>query len=270
MARKNNILLLFIFSILLLVGCKSSKTVPIATSKADIEQIKSMPAFTSGMDGISAKMRLTVNINGKTVSSSGNIKVKRGEGVQLSITPLGIFEAARVEFLPLYVLYINKIEAEYAQVDYSAISLLKEHGIGVSQLESLLLNKVYIPAGLSADKLLAASVITNVTGGVLVSYQVNDVTYEYHIDKSTGLLVKSVGTHKNGISLSCTYENFEQVGEVLFPASIELDLAGVTTTANLLFSLGRVKENGVFTPTKPSASYKRVSAASLLKLLGGK
>lgn len=271
MVRKNNILLLlFTLSLLLLAGCKSSKDSGTATSKAHIEQLKKMSALNNGLNSLSAKMKLSANINGKAVSSSGSIKAQKGGGVQLAITPLGLFEVARVEFLPLYVQYINKIEAEYARVDYSSIALLKQHGIGFALLESLFLNSIYIPDGLSVEKFLSMATVKTAGENMMVSHKVGDITYEYYINNATGLLTKSVGKYKNGTSVTCEYGNFQQVGTARFPAAIELTLGGASIGASLSFSLSRIKENGGFTPTTPSASYKKVSPESLLKLLGGK
>lgn len=270
MVRKNNILLLLFTLSLLLAGCKSSKDSGTATSKAHIEQLKKMSALNNGLNSVSAKMKLSANINGKAVSSSGSIKAQKGGGVQLAITPLGLFEVARVEFLPLYVQYINKIEAEYARVDYSSIALLKQHGIGFALLESLFLNSIYIPDGLSVEKFLSTATVKNIGENMVVTYKAADIIYEYHINKAAGLLIKSVGTYKNGTSVTCTYANFRQVGTAQFPAAIELTLGGAGIGASLSFSLSKIKENGEFTPTTPSASYKKVSPDSLLKLLGGK
>lgn len=272
MVKINNIpLLLLTLSLLLLAGCKSSKDSSTATSKkAHIEQLKKMSAFSNGLNGVSAKMKLSANINGKAVSSSGSIKAQKSRGVQLAITPLGLFEIARVEFLPLYVQYINKIEAEYAKVDYSSIALLKQHGIGFALLESLFLNSIYIPDGLSVEKFLSTATVKNIWENMVVTYKAADIIYEYHINKAAGLLIKSVGTYKNGTSVTCTYANFRQVGTAQFPAAIELTLGGAGIGASLSFSLSKIKENGEFTPTTPSASYKKVSPDSLLKLLGGK
>lgn len=271
MVRKNNTLLLcLLMAVLLLASCKSSKETATQSAKVHIEQIKKTTAVSGALSGVSAKMRLSANINGRQLSSSGNLKALKGGGVQLAITPLGIFEAARVEFLPLYVQYINKIEAEYARVDYSSIALLKQHGIGFALLESLFLNCIYVPAGLSMDSFLAAATIVDAGENMVVTYKAADITYEYHINKVTGLLAKSVGTYKNGTSVTCAYGKFQQVGDAQFPAAMELTLGGAGLGATLSFSLSRIKESNEFAPTLPSASYKKVSPESLLKLLGGK
>lgn len=270
MERKNNIFLLFMFlAVLLLAGCKSSKTAT-GMSKAHVEQMKSLPAVSGGLKALSAKMKISVNAGGKPVSSSGNLKVQQGTGVQLSITPLGIFEAARVEFLPQSVQYINKMEGHYSQVQYSDVPLLNELGLGYPLLESVFLNTVYIPSGMSADEFLARASVKKMDGAMVITTTINGITYEYHIDEASGSLVKSSGTCSNGTSVSCSYGGFQSLGERSFPTSMELVLGGTGKAVTLAISLSRMKEGAEVRPSTPSSSYKKVAPAALLKLLGGK
>lgn len=270
MERRNNIPLLFMFfAVLLLAGCKSSKTAT-GMSKAHVEQIKSLPAVAGGLKALSAKMKLTANVGGKPISSSGNIKVQQGNGVQLSITPLGIFEAARVEFLPQYVQYINKMEGHYSQVQYSDVPLLNELGLGYPLLESVFMNAVYIPSGMSVDEFLARASVKSVDGVMVITATISGITYEYHIDETNGSLVKSRGTYSNGASVSCSYGGFQSLGERSFPTSMELVLGGTGKPVTLAISLNRIKDNAEVRPSTPSSSYKKVAPAAILKLLGGK
>lgn len=270
MERKNKIVLLLLLAVLILAGCKSSKTASVATKATEVEQIKKLPAVSDSLAGISARMKLSANINGKSISSAGSIKVKKGGGVRLSITPLGLFEAARVEFLPQSAQYINRLDNEYSQMNYSSVAALQELGLSYSLLESVLLNAIYIPSGMSMNEALAGATLSSGQGAILIVNKMKDVLYEHHIDAATGLLIKSVGIYKNGTSVSCVYDNFQQVGNRSFPASIELALGGSGNPVRLSFSLSKIKENNDFTPTTPPASYKRVAPSSLLKLLGGK
>lgn len=268
MERKNKTILLLLFFVLLLAGCKSSKDATSTMGKVNLQQIKSLPAVSGGMEGVAARMKLSAVIDGRTLSSAGNLKVKKGSGVQLSITPLGLFEAARVEFLPLYVQYINKLEGEYSKMNYSDVSLLQELGISYALLESVFLNGIYIPSAMSIDEVLKDVSVVNAGGATVITDKMNDITYEYYIDDATGLLVKSVGTYKNGTSVTCVYGDFKQVGERYFPAVIELSLGGINKVVKLSFMLSKIKENGALTPTSPSASYKKVAPSAFLKILG--
>lgn len=266
---RNSIILILLFAVFVLVGCRSSKTASVV-AKADVEHIKSLLAVDGSPVGVSAKMKLAADVDGKTVSSSGNFKAKKGAGVQFSIVPLGLFEAARVEFLPCYVQYINKMDAEYSQLNYAGVAQLGELGINYELLEAVLLNGIYVPSNMSVDDFLATISVTRDGGAMLVSNVMNNITYEYYIDERTGLLIKSVGTYRNGANVSCVYGDFQPLGERMFPASVELSLGGADKQLKLRLSLSKIRENGEFKATTPSASYKKVTPASLLKLFGEK
>ncbi len=268
MARKNKILLFLSLALLLFCGCKSSKRAVSAIAKSDVELVNRLAAEGGGIEGISAKVKLSANIDGKAVSSPGNLKVKKNCGVQLSITPLGLFEAARVEFLPAYVQYINKFDAEYSQIDYNGLSLLKELGIGYALLESVFLNKIYMPSDI--NEFLSNISVERDRGLLVITNKAQGITYKYYIDEAKGLLIKSIGAYNGGAAVSCEYGSFQQLGEYHFPTTMKLSLEGVNKAINITFSLSKVRENNEFKPTTPSASYKKVSPASLLKAFGGK
>lgn len=268
MARKSKYILLFLFSLLMLAGCKSSKTA--TTAPADVEQIRNLITANAGTQGVSAKVKMEAYVNGRSLSSPGNIKVKRGAGVQLSVTPLGLFEAGRVEFLPLYAQYINRIKGEYSQLYYSAVPQLKELGISYELLESVLLNSIYVPAGTSMEALLKSASVVADGDNLLLTTKIKDISYVYSINTTTGELVQSTGTHAKGTTVKCVYSDFQSLGERAFPSRIELSFGGDGKSLKLTLDLSRIKGEVSFNPATPSPSYEKVAPASLLNLLGGK
>ncbi len=273
MARKNNtILLLILLSAILLVGCKSTKTAQTAEALPTIPlaEIKAMQAVQGASAGYSTKMKLTLDAPGKDLSLQGTLHLKEGEGAQLSITALGLFEVARVEFSPLYLLIMNRLKKEYSMVHYSNVSLLQQLGLNYNTLESVLQNRVNLSAFQSVDDALRSMKIS-LTGDTLrLSHKAEGITYDYYILKSNGLLVKSVGTYGNGAAVTCVYEGFRPVGEKQFPHSITLMLSGSSAPVKLSLLLNKVTETLEYSATAPSSSYKKVSATDLLEGLGGK
>ena len=273
MVRKNNIiLLLFLLVAVVFTGCKSTRSVLKDKNTTDLSlaDIEKMPAVQGGLSAFSAKMKLSANASGSTFSSQGTIKVKEGEGVQLSIVPLGLFEAARVEFSPLYVLVINRLKKEYSIVHYSNISILEQLGLNHALLESVLQNRVYIPGSLPVGEALQAMDITAEGDTLVLSSVLNGITYRYYIEKATGLLLKSTGTHSNGTAVTCVYEGFQPVGEKMHSHCITLTLAGAEKPVELSFLLSKVKEDYDYNATSPSSSYKKVGIVDLIQALSGK
>ncbi len=272
MAKRNNIIaLLCLFAALLLAGCKTTKSAHEQAAAATIPlvEVEKMQAVQGFLPAYSAKMKLTANVGGSTLSSQGTLKMKEGEGVQMGITPLGLFEAARAEFSPLYVLVINRLKKEYSLVHYSNIALLQQLGLNHALLQAVLQNRVNLPEDKTTAKALAAMDITLEGDTLLLATASNGITYKYYIEKSSGLLLKSVGAH-GGTTVTCLYEAFRPVGDKLFPHNITLTLGGAAKPVELSFQLSKVKEEHDYTATPISSSYKKVGVVDLLDALAGK
>lgn len=265
---KNSTYIILLLALILVVGCKSKKQLVDSSVKADVEFIRTSPSLSGDLQGISGKMRLSANIAGKNVSSPGTFKIKRGDGVRLTIAPLGLFEAARVEFLPLSVQYMNRLESEYARLHYARIPLLNSLGIDYRLMESVLLNEVYIPANVSTEIFLATSAITREDGSLVLTFKNGELNYKYYIDETTGHLIKSIGEHAGGTSVTCLYKEFKPVTDRDFPSNIELTLNAANRSVVLSFSLSNMKELLNFEVTTPPASYKQLQSADLLNALG--
>lgn len=263
---KNSSIILLSLIVLLLSGCRSSRTASDGVAITDIKQIESLASVSRELSGLSAKMKLSLTTGGKSVSSSGTIKVCRGVGVQLAVTPLGLFEAVRVEFLPEYIQYIDKLNSNYAQVDYSDLVGL---GLDGSLLVSVFMNRIHIPDGLSAEDVLRSMTVSHDNGSMVLSTQIDGITYKYFIDEVSGLLVKSIGA-AGGVAVECLYGDFQTVGNEQMPASVVLSLTGTGKDIELSFQFSRMKELSIFEATIPSASYKKVQASDILESLGVK
>lgn len=99
---KHSLLLLITAATLLLSSCASQR------------------ALTGDVQGISAKIDARIKAFNLDESANGNIKMKRGEGIQISLTKFGI-EGVRVIFTPDSVLLINKLSKTYLRTSYSEL-----------------------------------------------------------------------------------------------------------------------------------------------------
>lgn len=80
----------------------------------------SQRALTGDVQGISAKIDAHIKAFNLDENANGNIKMKRGEGIQISLTKFGI-EGVRVIFTPDSVLLINKLSKTYLRTSYSEL-----------------------------------------------------------------------------------------------------------------------------------------------------
>ena len=271
MARKNSLrVLLFLLVAALLAGCSPTKNIKKESNVAGLSlaEVVAMPAVQGNVEGYSAKVKLQGRADKKDISLSGTMKLKEGEGVQVSITPLGLFEAARVEFSPLSAMLMNRMKKEYSVVRYSDVPLLSHLGLDYSLLEAVLQSKIYVPAGTEPEELLVSMVATLLGDTLLLTGKAKGITYDYYVLKSTGLLVKSVATHGNGTTVTCVYDGFKPVGDKMFPHSINMSLGGSSSRVELAFLFSKVGVLADYSPTPLSQSYKRVGLAALLEALG--
>ena len=99
---------------LLLAGCKSKMAIQ-SQEETTIDEsivIAGMQAVTPdtvALQHLSGNANINIKVSGSNISLKGKLRVKRGEGVQISITPLGLIEAACIEFLPQEIRFINKL-----------------------------------------------------------------------------------------------------------------------------------------------------------------
>ena len=68
---------------------KGGVTIKRQVSREIAQQLKSMQAVSSSLSHLSSKVKLTANIGGKEFSANGNVKIKRGEGMLISVNALG-------------------------------------------------------------------------------------------------------------------------------------------------------------------------------------
>ena len=68
-------------------GCKSTQKSG-STQAVTMKELQTLPALSSSGRHLTAKLKLNVNFKGSKFSASGNIKIKRDEGLQISINAL--------------------------------------------------------------------------------------------------------------------------------------------------------------------------------------
>jgi hypothetical protein len=93
---------------------------------------------TASLQHISGNAALSLRVNGSDINLKGKLRIKRNEGIQITITPLGLIEAASIEFLPQKVRLINKLTKKYTEVPYSEAS-----AIGLAGINSGGMNLIY-------------------------------------------------------------------------------------------------------------------------------
>ncbi len=244
-------------------GCASSKKAS-ASGGVTVQEVKSMQAVSKALSHLSSKVKLTANIGGKEFAVNGNLKIKRGEGMLISINALGgLIEVARVELTDEKMLLIYRLGREYAEVHYSDVETLDRLGIDYSMVEAVLLNEVFAPGGKSVEKYLSKMNMTAANGEIILTTEREaGMQYAFHIEQSSGSLQLTRGDYDNKLSVDCNYSDFAEVGTRLFPRQIRFSVANYT----LDFKLSNPKADSFkLSSTTDLSSYMKVDVSSLLK-----
>lgn len=106
-----------------LASCKSSKnaensTTSVTTPTTTITTPGKQQQDNTSITNFTAKVHANINIDGKDVTCPGNLRMRRGEVMQLSISDpiVGISEIMRLEVSPSDILLIDRINKQYMQV----------------------------------------------------------------------------------------------------------------------------------------------------------
>lgn len=261
-----NSLTMVIMLLLLLVahGCASSKKGATAAGGVSVKELKNLPAVNAQLSHLSSKIKLSANIRGKGFSASGSIKIKRGEGLIISINALGgLIEVARVEMSKEKMLLIYRLGREYAEVRYSEVEALGRLGIDYSMLEAILLNELFTPDGESVEKELSKMDISVSDGRVILSTErKRGIKYTFCIEQSSGCLQQTQGDYDNRINVDCNYSDFIEMGKRLFPRQIRFSVASSALELKLT---APKSDNFKLNRTTELSSYKKVDISTLLK-----
>lgn len=266
----NHILFLLLMSVL--VGCSAPKGLVKGNgiSSSEVAVFSALPSFNRDAGYLSANVRMTATVNGESASTKGKLRIRRGEGVQVSATAMGLMEAACFEFLPDVVRFIYKIDKIYAESPYSDVSFLQCTETDYAILESLLLNSVFSQDGRPLREALPGMSCVD-TGGymTLVTSGRGRSMYSFTFEKNSGNLVRCEGKYADGGLFVCRYSDFVAVDGVPYPSVVELEFDGEGNEASLLFKMSGIKSSEFkFSPRRVSAAYERVSLEGLLDSVG--
>ncbi len=127
---------------ILLAACGTSKK---AAKDAVKEQEDKVPS------ALVVKTKVRVELKGDDMSTTGTLRMKKGEVIQLSLVDplIGITEVARMELSPERVLVIDRLNRRYMEVPYSDVSFLQTKKIDFGKIQDIFRKKVLTDEGYS-------------------------------------------------------------------------------------------------------------------------
>ncbi len=122
---------------LLMVGCRSSKNSESA-SKDDIEKVTGKEA-TPVADAISAKLKLKMEMDDKSISCGGTYRLLRDDVVQINLTYTVVLVNVNVGTLEITrdsILILDRMNKRYCRASFQEMYQLRSAGIDFGVLQS--------------------------------------------------------------------------------------------------------------------------------------
>lgn len=224
----------------------------------------------SKAENLTAKVKVTVSNGKKTISTSGTLRMKKNDVVQISLVDpiIGIAEVGRMEFTKDKMLVIDRVNRRYVSVAYNNIGFLKNAKVDFYALQALFWNEIFEP-GKKEPEEKAFSLKKN-RNTVNLNYSDSMLAYDFETSLDDARLHKT-SVDDNGVkkySLSCSYSDFTNFEGGMFPKNMKLIFNGGKETMSLSMQLSSLRnESGWLARTTVPSKYSSVKPEDILKML---
>lgn len=278
---KVSTLILIVMS-LSLAGCRSSRqtlstpdVTPTADAKAKEARDYAEKVWEKRIKAqyVTANIDVQLNLNGRTISCDGKLRMKRNDVIQLSLTlPLIGSEVGRLECTPKDVLLVDRINRRYVRATYGDVAFLRQAGLDFNTLQAIFWNELFDPGEAPERAPLAPFIISSSEGHTLLAlknkpkleYDFLTLTSTHKIDR---LNVRSHNVADDG-ELTCIYGRFSKFSGSTFPTELTLRFKQQKRTSELHLTLSRLANADKWdTRTTLSSKYEARKAEDFLNLL---
>jgi len=261
-----------------LTACKSTKpatppdtTTANTTTVFDANKYLSMvTSNNTSQANLTAKVKVVVDVDGKSNSTSGSLKMKKNDVIQISLVDplLGVMELGRMEFTKTRVLIIDRVNKQYVDLPYSDVSFLKQANIDFNTLQSLFWHEVFEPGKSSAKS--ADFQFKDNGDNIDIVFVDHMLTYKFATKKQQGQLHETVitnNTDKN-YRFAFNYGNFTTFYSKPFPREMTMSFTASSQKTSLSLTLSSLKNSSDWTTRSTAPSkYTKADPEKLFKAL---
>ncbi len=260
---------------LFLAGCHSSRKagekVTITGGTADDAYKLRILSNMQKAKAVTARMKVSIRMGEKDISLSGNLKMKRDEVIQLSLTFLGM-EVGRLEFAMNDVTVIDRINRRYAQVNYGMLDFLRSANLDFRALQSLFWAELFVPGSSDVSKSLSDFTVA-ASGDHTLLHLANAPKLDYAFLSKTAdaLLVRTTIQPKGAAateSLMCRYTDYVNLGGHRFPSQMDMVFQGDRKYELDMKLSGLDNDEKWDAHTEVSSKYSKMDVEQILNSLG--
>ena len=264
-----------VLMVMLLASCSATKSLKKSHSiegMTEMEFVESVIENTGGWRALTAKMSLSLDLEGKGVTKvSGTLRIKKGEVIQMSIAPLLGIEVARAEISPNGFLVIDRMNKRYVEVSFAEVKALAKADLDFHTLQALFLNELFLPGkdDLTARDASSFRVEPEAEGVWLNVKRAKRFGYHFLTEAPEALLKESyIGLNGTLYGLRWKYDDFRALGRKQFPVDMKLAFEGGKKPVKAAMALSRLSTNGDWEAhTEVSKKYEKVELEEILKIL---
>lgn len=254
---------------------QATTTTPINRSQeqANRSEATAYAASAAGVkahtDWLTASAKVQLGGTGKDLSVNGQLRMKRGEVIRLSLRFLGI-EVGLMEFTPSGVLVIDRMNKRYVQAAYTDVPFLQTAGLDFYTLQALFWDELFVPGTHDAAGQAARFALSHTADGKTTLSLTDTPKLHYiFVTNPQGKYIEQVRVSRPGVKtddFSCTYDSFEAFAGRQFPTRLALQTRASNKNFTLTLDLSSLKTNdGWETRTTPPTRYARMSLDQVLK-----
>lgn len=263
------------------IACKSTKTVtptdtPTANTTTVFAADKYLSMVTSNnttQTNLTAKVKVVVDVDGKSNSTSGSLKMKKNDVIQISLVDplLGVMELGRMEFTKTRVLIIDRINKQFIKVPYNYVDFLRNSGINFYTLQALFWNEMFMPGKQTVDKTMYDKFTTSTSDNdIIISLDEGKMNYSWLANSQSGRIKMANISYrdvlKGNTQLNWDYNAFSKLGSILFPSDMGVTLTMPEKEIKLGIKLNYLgNESDWETRTKVSDKYREVDVDQILR-----
>lgn len=280
---------LVIALVMAFVSCRSSKkaqkedtditstTAQVTTQPAsDAQIVASVLAQQQTVKGLRSKVSVRLAYGGKSASASGQLKMKRDEIVQVSITALGIMELGRLELTPQYLLVLDRVNNQYLQVAWTDVPELAQAGVDFSTFQALFWNELFVP-GISGTPAATDFDVDRQSSQLCLKPKATrantkKVAVNFLVGAANALVEQTSVVPSDGrtkMSFQCAYSDWSALAGKKFPKTMNLNVSESNNIYALKLTSSSLQADELMDnlATRVPSGYKQVTLDQIMRML---
>lgn len=261
-------ILILLLSLVVFVGCKSSKgltTQPHKAQNPSAEVIQKVLATQPQFNTATvSKLAIKLNVNSRELNAMASCKIKKDSLIHLSILFLGA-EVFKAELSTDSILLYDKMSYTCYAADYELLS--ERFGVSVDfySIQNLLFNQLFCVGNktLQPD---SCRLLPLANGRTSIEYRNRNITQNTDITSLFQIEKVKLAVKDSPYLLNVKYADFVTENTISYPKLIDMQLSGQRSTAALQFSILKVIFNSPvkFSTTNPKG-YSRSDISQVLR-----